>query len=273
MSNTSSVTPYRSSGSGSALGSSAGTAAAASAGVAVGAIGLAVAGSAMGIYGIYRLGRWLAVGAQPGLQELAEMKKVAEQYEEQMVAPDLSSINSLDLHLKNENLLVHSAEKLNYRVIDGAGQSCGEAGAPILLERKSGERLAITKDKEGRLSVHTAGNQALLHSLVGRHTQERLQEFLSAKGMRFEAARVSNGEMQFLARESESALPGGAAEIKAHVHADGTMVVDIDQCRGQRCEKIVQQIAEAVDGSVSAMSKKTAWFQLPGEPARTKVRT
>ena len=272
MSNTSSVTPYRNSGSRSTLGSSAGTAAAACAGVAVGAVGLALAGSAVGIYGLYRLGRWLAVGSQPGQQEWAEIRKVVQQYEDQMVPPDLSAVTSLDLQLKNDDLLVHSAKMLNYRVIDDAGQRSGETGAPILLERDSGERLAITRDKEGRLSIHTAGDQGLLHSLVSRHTQDRVQEYLSAKGMRFEAARLSNGEMQFLARESEKALPGGAAEIKAHVHADGTVLVDIDKCRGRRCEEIVQQIAEAVDGTVSGMTKKTAWFQLPGEPAKTKVQ-
>ena len=273
MSNTSSVTPYRNSDLGSNLGSSAGTAAAACAGVAVSAVGLALAGSAVGVYGLYRLGRWLAVGSKPGQQELAEMKKVAQQHEEQMVPPDLSAVTSLDLQLKNDDQLVHSAKTLNYRVIEAAESHCDETGAAILLEHDSGERLAITRKNDGRLSIHTAGDQRLLHSLVSRYTQDRVKEYLSAKGMRFESARLSNGEMQFLAREPEKAQPGGAAEIKAHVHADGTMLVDIDKCQGRRCEEIVQHIAEAVDGTVSGMTKKAAWFQLPGEPAKTKVQT
>jgi hypothetical protein len=33
----------------------------------------------------------------------------------------------------------------------------------------------------------------------------------------------------------------------------------------------VHQLAEAVGGDVSGMSRKESYFQLPGEPAKTKV--
>ena len=50
------------------------------------------------------------------------------------------------------------------------------------------------------------------------------------------------------------------------------VLVDVDKVRGPRCEGIVRDLADAVGGEISKMKKKDSFFQLPGEPAKAKVR-
>jgi len=52
----------------------------------------------------------------------------------------------------------------------------------------------------------------------------------------------------------------------------GTTWVDVDQVKGNRCEELVRGLAEAVGGKVTSTQPKDAYFQLPGEPARTQVK-
>ena len=272
MSNTSSITPYESRGNDnesiSPADSVLGFGASACGGIIVGAAAVALAGTMLSAYGLYRLGRWLAVGREPSREELEQMKAVELEYREKMYAPDLSGMITLDLHQNNPESLVNSARQLNYRVITPPDHAMNDADAPILLERAAGERLAITRNQSGRLSIHTTHDHRVLHALVSRHTQDRVEHFLVSKGMEFKTARLSNGDMQILAREPA----GGGAEIKTHVNSDGTTLVDIDKCRGPRCREIVDQLAEAAGCRVTGVVKKEAWYQLPGEPTKIRVK-
>ncbi|MFC1718147.1 DUF2997 domain-containing protein, partial [Candidatus Poribacteria bacterium] len=72
--------------------------------------------------------------------------------------------------------------------------------------------------------------------------------------------------------EQDARLKGGAAEIRAQVHKDGTTHIDIDKVKGNRCQDIVKELASAMGGEVSEMKRKASCFQLPGELARTKVK-
>lgn len=89
--------------------------------------------------------------------------------------------------------------------------------------------------------------------------------------MHVETARLSSGEVQIRARE-QAGRRGGAAEVKAQVRSDGRVWIDVDNIRGNRCEEIVSGFAEAIGAEVSGTKKKDAYYQLPGEPARTSVR-
>ncbi|MCA1614087.1 MAG: hypothetical protein LC800_08035 [Acidobacteria bacterium] len=168
---------------------------------------------------------------------------------------------------------MRTAESLGYRVEPLAPSSVSLAEQPqILLRRASGERLAIARNDAGRLVVHTAGDRRRVQALVRQHTVERAVEHLTSKGMGVQTAKLASGEVQILARERDRSRRGGAAEIKAQVSVDGIALVDVDKVRGNRCEEIVRDLAQAVGGEVSGMRKKDSYFQLPGEPAKTEVK-
>ena len=272
MSNTSKITPYDDPNYENRSGSGSKTAALTCTGAVAGAAGMALAATAAGVYGLYKVGRWLAVGRQLSREELEEMKAVELEYQKQMGGQKLSEMITLNLHQKHSETLVNLARRLNYKVVSPWNDAPKDAHAPILLQRDSGERLAITRNKLGKLSIHTNSDQGLLHALVRRHAQDRVQEFLINKQMTFKTSHLCTGEMQILAREPEAGQAGGAGEIRAHVNADGTAIVDIDKCRGPRCREIVEQLAEAAGCKVTGMTKKEAWFQLPGEPTKTRVK-
>jgi len=261
---------------GSNTGTAAGVAAAACAGAVAGAAALALAGTAAGVYGVYRLGLWLAKAPELTSEQREEVRAVEQEYREKMgqmetAAP--SEFKTLNLHLEDSQTLMSAAADLGYRVVQAPDVSLHDAASPVLLERGDGGRIAITRNEQGRLGIHTAADQGLLHALMSRHTEERVLSHLANKGMNLQTARLANGEMQILSSEPDAGQVGGAAEVKTQVRSDGTAWIDVDECRGRRCEDIVQQIAGAVGGTVTETTKKDAWFQLPGEPTRTRVKT
>ena len=273
MSNTSTVSPYRSS---PGLGTAAGAATLACAGAAAGGAALVLSGAAAGVYGLYRLGRWLAKAPELTPEQQREIRDVQQQYQDEMErigADEVPRFTTLSLHLSEPQTLLSAAATLGYRPVAEAGLASAGDSAPLLLERSDGSRLAITRNEGGRLDVHTSADEGLLHSLMRQHTESAVSQHLAHGGMKFETARLANGEMQILAREPDRGQRGGAAEIRTQVRADGTLWIDVDRCRGNRCETIVQDIASAVGGVVVGSAKKEAWFQLPGEPARTRVKT
>ena len=179
-------------------------------------------------------------------------------------------ITSVGLHLSNPESLTRSAEKLGYSVIEPAASTVDNP--EILLQSASGERLAIAMNDKGKLALHTAGDHGSVQPLIRQHTLDRAVEHLSSKGMTIRKVELPSGDMQILARERIGGQRGGPAEIKTRIRDDGAMWVDIDRVKGKRCQEIVSELASAVGGEVSSMDKKAAYFQLPGEPTRTKVR-
>lgn len=261
MSNTSTVTPYENRDSGNALGGALGTTALVGAGAAVGAAGLAVVGTAAVAIGVFKMARWLAKKAQPDQETLAQLEAV-----------DLPAITTLNLHLQEPDTLVSTGAAIGYHAISDTELSAQTGSATILLQNSSGGRLAITKNARGQLDIHTAGDRGQIHALVRQHTLDRTLVHLTGKGMALQTARLTNGELQILARETNAGQPRGTAEVRAQIRADGSACVDIDKCRGNRCEAIVSELAQAIGGKVSGTTKKDAYFQLPGEPAKTRVK-
>lgn len=261
MSNTSTVTPYDNRDSGNVLGGAIGTTAVVCVGAVVGAAGLAVVGTAAAAVGVFKMARWLAKKAQPDQETLAQLE-----------AMDLPAIATLNLHLREPGSLVSTAAALGYHAISDTELSLQTGTPTILLQNAPGERLAITKNAHGRLDIHTAGDQGQIHALVRQHTLDRTVAHLAGKGMAIQTARLANGELQILAREPNAGQPGGTAEVRAQVRTDGTTYVDIDKCRGNRCEAIVSGLAQAIGGAVSGTAKKDVYFQLPGEPTKTQVK-
>lgn len=267
MSNTSTVTPYDSRAMSAAVGVGLGLAAVCVVGVAAGAIAVA---------------RWLA---EETPEDRAAMDRIkGERRRERLrsrtvtaagtsARHELPRLNTIALHLRDAESLLRSAEKLGYQREPLVQPSPTLTEQPLVLLRgAAGERLAIERNATDRLVVHTAGDRSRVQALVRQHTLDQAVEHLASKGMAVQTAALANGEMQILARERNASRRGGAATVKTQVRTDGTAWVDVDCIRGNRCENVVSELAQAIGGEVSSMAKKDAYFQLPGEPTKTRVR-
>lgn len=223
--------------------------------------------------------RWLAAGSQPTAQQLADLHAIEQEYQARMEeleasTPTLShppKLTTLNLHMNDLSSLLDTAAKLGYSTVKVAG--CKPDVAPALLQHSDGTRIAISVNRLEKLSLHSISNVDSLRSLVSEHAQRQVLKHLSDRGMQFDSVKLPNGELQILAREPSLGQPGGAAQIKAQVRSDGATWIDIDKCKGNRCEAIVQQFAATMGGKVTSTRKKDAYFQLPGEPARTQVKS
>jgi len=183
------------------------------------------------------------------------------------------SLVSIPLHLRDPESLAQSAERLGYRRTSPHLASPDRSSwEPILMRNASGERLAITTSREGRVVVHAGGERRRVEALVRRHTIDCVAAHFARAGMAVEVQPLSGGEVQMVARERRSPRGDGLAVVETRVSADGNLSVDVDGLRGSRCDEIVQDIARAVGGKVTRTRKKEVLFTLPGEPTRTRVR-
>lgn len=278
MSNTSDLTPYdttiSSSGGSGGIGLCAGVAAA----CAVGAI-----------IGVVALASWLSEETPEDRAAVLRLEEDRRRNRIKGCSPtkDLSHIPVVDLsgecgkskpittiHLNTRHMesFLETARKLGYRLEPLVQPSKPISRQPqLLLRGASGQRLVLQRNARGRIAVSTAGGEHRILELVHRHTLDRATEHLRHMGMHVETARLSSGEVQIRARE-QAGRRGGAAEVKAQVRSDGRVWIDVDNIRGNRCEEIVSGFAEAIGAEVSGTKKKDAYYQLPGEPARTSVR-
>ena len=226
----------------------------------------------------YELARWLAGGPQPTEEQLAKIRAIEQEYQAKMEELEASNpalshlpkMTTLNLHMGDLPSLLETAVKMGYSAVKVAG--CKPDIAPTLLQHVDGTRIAISLNRLEKLSLHSVSNVDSLRSLVSHHAQQQVLKHLADNGMQFHSARLPNGELQIVAQDSNLGQPGGAAQIKAQVRSDGATWIDIDKCKGNRCETIVQQFATTIGGKVSSTRKKDAFFQLPGEPTKTQVK-
>lgn len=271
MSNVSTVTPYQSAGSGPGLGAA----------VAGAAVGLAAACVVGAVVGTIALARWLReeTPAEKQARERVQAQRRRERL--QAVPPEPQArpaaaeapIVSVALHLRQPESLVRTAEQLGYRLEPLVQPQAALAEQPYLcLRGPGGERLAIERQSQGGLLLHTVQQPQRLQALVHRHTMDQVVTHLQRSGMQVQTTPLANGEIQIRAQEQSPHAGGGAAAIVAQISRDGSAQVDVDRVRGARCVEIVQGIAQAMGGQVAGLTKKDAYFQLPGEPTRVKQR-
>jgi hypothetical protein len=273
MSNVSVVTPY----TGPNLGSA----------VAGAAVGLAAACVVGAVVGTMALARWLAEETEDERQAVKRAR--ARQRQERLnwrpsaaisgpkgagldPPPRTDHLVSVALHLRQPETLVRTAEKLGYRLEPLSQPTLPLQQQPYLrLKGPAGERLAIERRPDGGLLLHTVQQPQRLQTLVRQHTLDQVVAHLQRSGMQVQTSPLVNGDLQIVAREQKPA-PGGAAELRGQIGRDGTVQIDIHQVRGPRCAEIVKGIAQAMGGQVTSMTKKDAYFQLPGELTRVKER-
>ena len=262
MSNTSTVTPYSQEPTGTLV------AAATGLGAAVAAAGACAAGVA----------RWLADETEEDrrVDERLQADRRQEALDRDRYEPLLAAgsapapVHSVPLRLRDRESLLRSAEKLGFTT-ERPAVAEGRREAPLLLRKPTGERLAIGRTEAGTLVVHTAGDRRRVANLVRQHSVDQTVAHFRRQGMGVRTAERP-GEVQILARTP--GVPGGptSAEVRTEVHADGSLCVDVNDVRGERCRDIVTGLAEAVGGEVTATDWKDAYFDRPGEAARTRER-
>lgn len=265
MSNTSSVSPYESSGTSSSASVGGGLAAACVIGAVVGAVTVA---------------RWL-MEETPEDRAAVEARRRERQREllgldrpepRLTITPDESlPLSTVSLRQREVEPLVRAAEKLGYRREPLVVSTDPAAEQPILLHGSRGERLAITRNRKGALDIATRGEQKRIHALVRQQSADRVSKYLSAKGP-VRSHQLPNGEVQLQVQEHNTGQPGGQAVFSVQVLQDGTLWTDIDNIRGPRCQELVEELAQAVGGQVVETTRKEAFYQLPGEPTKTRVR-
>jgi hypothetical protein len=185
------------------------------------------------------------------------------------VPTSLLGVASVGLHLRTPESLVQSAQKLGYRLVPFSSPTPLKH-QPVLLERPSGERLAILTNSAGRLVIHTSCAPKVVQGLMRQHSLDRALDHLTRKGMQVKTATLANGEIQILALEPQAGQRGGAAELKAQIHLDGRAWIDIEEVRGNQCEKIVEGLAKAMGAQVANSHKKDNYYQTVGECAKVK---
>jgi hypothetical protein len=254
MSNTAEVTPYADSGS-SSLGSSLATSAA----VGVGA-GLVMAGGAL-----VACAKFLSEETEQDIQAKEQYKQ--QRREERLAAARMSCVT---LHLKDTSSVLEAAQSLGYRVVQSPVTKPHVGPAPVFMQDLAGRRLAL-QPVHDRIEFASNCEGVPVAQVMHRHSVQALQKHFGTKCMAVKSRQLAAGVIEFEAREASVGQEGGAATIKAQVDCDGRVHVDIDNVKGNRCEKILGEISKAVGGKASVIKKKPAYWQLPGEPAKVKV--
>jgi hypothetical protein len=277
MSNTSTVTPYEEDdGISEAMADTIADAGSAMAGAAVATAGVLLATAAAGItaaaVAAVATARWLGQETDADRATSGRFKAMRQaEFAQESRTLANRALRSTRLHLRDTAPLLQTARNLGYREATDALAGVVPARGVTLLQNARGERLALERCANGQVVAHSAGDTAAVQALLHQHTLNRALQHLAARGMAVETARLPNGEVQIVARETTPGR-GGKAEVRAQVRADGTAWVDVDKVRGNRCEEIVRGLADAVGGAVSTAKPKDAYFQRPGEPARTRVK-
>ena len=265
MSNTSDLTPYET----------------VSGPTSAGLPGIAVACVAGAVIGVAAVAKWLSEETEAEKQAVKDLKATRSrerltcmQNHQPLYAPEMSQprFSQVNLHLKQVQPLVQTAEKLGYRIHQLPAETIQNRQDCVLLMNSSGSRLLIERSKAGRLQITTASSLSNIRSLVRQHTVDRTLEHLSRSGLKVQSASLANGDVQILAQGSLTNSGKGPAEIKTQVNSDGSLWVDVAKVQGNRCETIVRDLANAVGAEVTRTRKKDSYFQLPGELAKTKQR-
>ena len=180
-------------------------------------------------------------------------------------------IHSVSLRLRDKETLLSSAEVMGFDQ-EPVRATAERREAALLLRKPTGERLAIERTADGALTVHTAGDRQHILDLVRQHTVDQTLAHFQGQRMRVEAAESPTGGVQFRASAQTAQSSSAGAQVQTEVYADGSLCVDVGNVRGGRCLEIVNGLAAAVGGEVTATDFKEAWFERPGEATRTRER-
>ncbi len=181
-------------------------------------------------------------------------------------------VSSVSMHLKDVSSLMETAQKQGYRkVLSPHLESLSEKNI-VLLQNGDSQRVAIQKQLNGQLTIHTSGDPQRVKSLVRQHTLDRALAHLTAKGMDVETKLNSIGEVELVATEHRDVHGDGRAEITAKINDAGQVRLNVSSIEGHRCQEITENLAEAVNGEISHDKKKGSFWRLPSSSKVVKQR-
>lgn len=173
--------------------------------------------------------------------------------------------------------LIRAATELGYAPVKAAegctsarfAQSPSRVHRDVQLVNDLGERLSMLVDGPS-IRLEGSGSQAVVRqrtlAAVSRHLQQM-------SGGRATSRRSQDGSLHLTATELPARNGDGNAKVAVIVDAVGNVKVDIENVRGQRCERLLGDIAKAVGGKVRNKKLKPSYYEAePGETARKRTR-
>jgi hypothetical protein len=159
----------------------------------------------------------------------------------------------LPLRLRKPATLLQSAESLGYKL-----RQVPTKKEPVYLLERGANRIAIMSTRSGRLQIQSA-EESVAQELVTRHTTDRTLAHFTKKGMKLSHKSLPNGEIEITAQERMPSGDDGTAKLSTIVHRDGRVSIDVSDIRGNRCDQLVHEYADALGGRVTGARYKDAY--------------
>jgi len=116
----------------------------------------------------------------------------------------------------------------------------------LLLEKATGQRLAIERTEQGRLVLHTAGGRQQVYQVVHQHTLAQVLAHFAQRHVPVEMWSLATGTMHLLAHTRGSAEDDSVTAMYLDVQADGGVEVEIDGIGGPQRMDLVMALAKAI---------------------------
>ena len=141
---------------------------------------------------------------------------------------------TMQLRTTDLDRLVRSAGEAQFRMTPLAAGS-------VRLQTAARERIWLVRKPEG---IRLVGHESALRRLAVANTTSRAVEHLQARGFRVTQKRQRSGEIQI------SAAGRGREVVHVAVGGSGEAKVDPQHFAGRECERVVRDLAAAIDGTV-----------------------
>lgn len=151
---------------------------------------------------------------------------------------------TMQLRTTDLDRLVRSAGEAQFRMTPLAAGS-------VRLQTGAHERIWLVREPEG---LRLVGHEPALRRLAVANTTSRAVEHLQTRGFRVTQKRQRSGEIQI------SAAGRGREVVQVVVGGNGEAKVDPQHFAGRECERVVCDLAAAIDGTVVNFCPKPEYF-------------
>lgn len=204
------------------------------------------------------------------LTETDDERVARERYLAARSAELLKSARPCELRLrrKDPQSLIAAAEQLGYRALS----SVSRANERITLARADGDLLVLSKSRGGLSITSNAGQEAIDPIVQKAHVDDALKHLQGFSGGAVQVRKTRDGRIELRATESDRGQGDGRAKVTVQVDRRGVAHTDIEGIRGNRCEKVLQELARAVGGQAKNKRIKPDYYvDAAAEPARVKA--
>ncbi len=195
------------------------------------------------------------------LKQKKETERIARVKSATLKKPDLVS---LPLRTVNAETLMRSAARLGFKEECSAGKAvAAKHEKRVTLCDPYGEKITLRKSESGSLVLESRKTSAPIHRVVQQHSVDQTVKALKQKCRSITVRKQQDGSVLIEASEQRHGQKDGTATIKTHVSCEGAASIDVSGIRGKRCEKIINELQQAIGGRRVAGKRKKAYFQEP----------